>query len=236
MSMPTPPDEALPWPEEWSPWEPLSNLQSAEPKRGVYRIRCRDGNRVQMIARANGLDGNGIVYVGRSANVRTRLFQFYENARSPQAQYPNIAGLNYRDRGYSRRFPLSELEFCYVLRSTADQAANTEAAVIRQYLDQFLDLPPLNFSVPRRVVDRSGTTVEDEMRGDEDDEGLMQAQGEDGDRKATQDRGVVEQETCDASDDQSECPPSDEATNTPSLADSEVTSTDGPSSLATPRM
>jgi hypothetical protein len=172
-----PPEGGLPWPGNWSAWEPITNTAAAPNQPGVYRIRVCDGSRCQMIARANGADGNGILYVGRTfgtkpkatRTIRGRIEKFLQCARDPAAR-GHIAGWNYSNRGYSRRFPLGELEFSYVVTQTLPQTRNTEAAVIRQYLDQFLDLPPLNFSVPSVVQQEALPTDEPAELGQESPE------------------------------------------------------------------
>lgn len=176
MTDPQPPAEGgFPWPGNWSDWEPIASWRAAPPNPGVYRIRVRDGGRCQMITRANGIDGNGILYIGStfgtkpkaSRTLRGRLKEFERCAKNASAS-GHIAGWNYSNRGYYRRFPLAELEYSYVETKTKPQTNNTEAALIRQYLDQFLDLPPLNFSVPKVILDESGDTEEPREKGHDD--------------------------------------------------------------------
>ncbi len=149
--MTLPPTTGCSWyprPEDWSSWQPLSASPGVPRRPGVYRIRCREGGRTQLIPRASGVDGTGLVLVGRDdASLRDCLDAFRRSAADLSVQQ-HAAGWAYANRGYERRFPLSELEVSYLITPDGATARAIEEAVLRVYQDQFLDLPPLNQAVP----------------------------------------------------------------------------------------
>lgn len=145
---PTPGGSWFPRPEDWSSWQPLSASPGVPRRPGVYRVRCRDGERVQMIPRANGVDGSGLLLVGRDESSLRDCLDAFRRCASDASIHSHEAGWAYASRGYDRRFPLSELEISYVITPDGAAARAIEEAVLRVYQDQFLDLPPLNQAVP----------------------------------------------------------------------------------------
>lgn len=159
MLAPTTPEDAalsalalagswFPRPEDWSPWQPLSADAALPAGPGVYRLRCRDGARVQPIPRADGMDGTGVLCIGAAeSSLRGTLYAFRRCAADPRAE-GHAGGWIYANCGYDRRFPLAELEVSYLEVRDASAASAIEAAVLRVYVDQFLDFPPLNLRLP----------------------------------------------------------------------------------------
>lgn len=144
-------------------WLPLTEYGRAPKSSGVYCVRSKRNGQIQVISRADGRDSDGLIYVGKTGGrLRRRLASFVACAQPGARSGNHVAGNNYRTKNYSRLFPLEGLEFCCIEESGAEQRSDLEADILCQYLRSFLDLPPLNFALPRPVLRRMGVTPERE--------------------------------------------------------------------------
>ena len=76
----------------WSNWENIENLPDYEGK-GVYRIRLVDNKGKSIsIQRFLGEDKDGIIVIGKTKNIKTRLKQFYKVVIETK-KYPHSEGL-----------------------------------------------------------------------------------------------------------------------------------------------
>ncbi|MBI5500633.1 MAG: hypothetical protein HY907_10365 [Deltaproteobacteria bacterium] len=96
----------------WTTWKPLGTCVGekripSDP--GAYSIRCRG----RLVRRAIGSDREGVLDVGKSVRLRTRLAAFFRCAIAPKARHGHMAGWRYREVGLHRRYPPERLEVCW---------------------------------------------------------------------------------------------------------------------------
>ncbi|MNP37680.1 hypothetical protein D3C76_1311410 [compost metagenome] len=106
---------------------------------GVY-IVCAD----RAIARAVGIDDNGILTVGESDNLKRRLAAFVRCAGSKGAT-GHMAGWRFNFASFEKMFPLDTLYVSWF--PTVDKAAAyaKEGEMLGLYLAEHYELPPLNY-------------------------------------------------------------------------------------------
>jgi hypothetical protein len=117
---------------------------------GLYVIRAN-----RKIDRVGGRDSNGTVYIGKSQDLRRRLVAFWNchhhvsdflwcNPRNAS----QILGKTLVDSSAVER-AIEELSIRWV-RVHGNRTNKTERLLLTVYLDEFGELPPLNFSQPGR--------------------------------------------------------------------------------------
>jgi len=113
----------------WSQWYSLYRL--AEQKweiipesPGVYVIRWGVEGKSKAIPRAGGVDEEGIIYIGRSKNLRRRIKQFWTNVVGKYA--PHIVGITYREYKFHRVFKPNELEVSWAVVHSAEALKDIE--------------------------------------------------------------------------------------------------------------
>lgn len=115
-------------------------------KPGVYVIIGADKKETPVqLNRVCGPDAEGILYIGKSTTVRSRL-QKFRNLVCPDAgQFQGHAGAeSYRENTCIKKMCGPEfLMFRYALCEDCDGA---ERELIRTYLDLYGEVPPLNFT------------------------------------------------------------------------------------------
>jgi hypothetical protein len=118
---------------------------------GVYIIRNR-----RHIPRVGGVDRTGILYIGKSLNLRQRICRFLKANHTASGflwTHPSIACLvidpfirNYDDVEDS----LGELTVRYSTPLQKERLDDAERALLFTYTNRFGEAPPLNFSLPLR--------------------------------------------------------------------------------------
>jgi len=132
---------------KWSKWyyfnkETLKQIPTAP---GIYRIRCFSNRKPLKIQRPVKIDINGLTYIGKGSDLHSRLSTFWRNCNNSKS-YGHIAGVNYALYRYSRLFPINRLQYQFK-RIEQGKTKAVEKQLLNEYLSEFLDLPPLNFSV-----------------------------------------------------------------------------------------
>lgn len=136
----------------WSSLEQLSKsgFESVPEKPGVYKINFRSNGKPKPIAKAGGIDRNGIVYIGRSENLRHRIKIFWKGLRDKRSKIKTgHSGANtYVLIGFGRKFSQKNL---YVIWKTCakEKTKEGEKALLHTYVKKYLDTPPLNLTVQR---------------------------------------------------------------------------------------
>lgn len=127
---------------------------------GVYEVRCvqENGKPIQ-IQRANGVDTEGILYIGSSCDLGERIKTFWrgvnENLPPAQLKVPHSGANTYAIFQFSKKFPLDSLEVRWAVVSGTPSSSNqdpwkvVEKALLEDYMARFLDKPPLNLSIMR---------------------------------------------------------------------------------------
>jgi hypothetical protein len=124
---------------------------------GVYAIIVVDGSgRRVTISRCCKRDPAGIIYIGRSTNLRSRIRTLQRMicpGDSEPAEAGHIFGLTYRRcKKFQKRYPPSRLMFTFRHCAESD---TREISLLSRYLDSFGELPPGNATLPRPVVELS---------------------------------------------------------------------------------
>ena len=94
------------------------------------------------ISRVNAVDQNGILHIGQSIRLGTRVREFRQAAEGKHAQHP--AGRQYYRLGFQRKFPFRQLWFDCVLVENKGEAVRLERQVDEAYRREYLDRPPLD--------------------------------------------------------------------------------------------
>jgi len=125
---------------------------------GVYRIRAyNDSDQAIPIARANGVDGLGLLHIGQSIRLGTRIREFRQAAEGRKAAHP--AGREYKRWEFSRLFPFGQLRFDYVLEDNQAEAIKVERELHEEYRRRYLDRPPLDSQSGQDVAARLAMTT-----------------------------------------------------------------------------
>jgi len=95
-----------------------------------------------------GIDTDGILDIGESANLANRLYEFLGRARGNS--YPHSAAAEYSDWELFNHWPLEQLHFDFIHVNNKAAAERLELKVIDEYRSRFYDRPPLNKSQGKR--------------------------------------------------------------------------------------
>jgi hypothetical protein len=137
-------------PPEWrnKRWHRLAILQkknySLVPnRRGTYIVRHAPKGQGYMVVRAGGLDMSGILYIGRSGNLKETIKSFYNaiTDRHRPLDVRHLAACRFLGFRYQRRF---RMRWLYVTWRATSQENLEAKKILDQYHREYLDLPPLN--------------------------------------------------------------------------------------------
>lgn len=138
----------------------LSNPESLDyinEKPGVYVIRYLEGNTPKHFTRLNGIDEEGILCIGKSKNLRKRIWQFLKDITTAGLSIKyHSEGWNFRK--YFRdnpnpkaiRLEIENMEVIWKTSDSEDEAEELETELIQDYVMTFQDKPPLNISIKRK--------------------------------------------------------------------------------------
>ena len=120
-------------------------------KSGVYIVKRR-----APIGRLGGRDEAGIIYIGKSVDLHRRLLWFMSGNHIASwflwkkvGVARKIFGKKYKNNDDWDKM-VGHLEFRYCLLRK-NQLNNRERAVIYAYVKKYGEVPPLNFSFPKRM-------------------------------------------------------------------------------------
>lgn len=109
---------------------------------GVYHIRSFKDNKVIKINRVLGIDNKGILYIGKSDNLRERLRMLWRVLNPKLEATAHTFGKKYNDNKKLRFvFPLKTL---YVSFEVAEEPKNLESELLDKYFIKFGEVPPFN--------------------------------------------------------------------------------------------
>jgi len=132
----------------WGAWHSIENIRhdiDVLHKQGLYQIRMvSPSNKPLPIPRLVGVDNGGIIYIGKSVELRTRIGNFYSGKHSGGGMY-NLVRLKLR-----RHKPYKNYLLQYRYMKTSDEKVmeNTERNILRRYFREYYELPPFNSTVP----------------------------------------------------------------------------------------
>ncbi len=131
----------------WSNWSlfRVEELSTIPKREGVYQFRCIDTKGDPMvISRSKNRDSDGIIYIGSSVNLRTRLRGFWRTIQMHDRSR-HAAAWTYCSFSYSSLFPAKRLQFRY---KVTPNPTSSEFNLLLAYRKKFMDLPPLNSNWP----------------------------------------------------------------------------------------
>jgi len=132
----------------WSDWKPLLNSDYAIPcDSGIYEIRWAIGGKPQTVPRFNGKDINGLLYIGKTTNLQKRI-GFIRHSLNGEMTSPHTAIYTYKYFVFERKIKPEQLE---VRWTESKEIEYLEAKLLFDYIMEYLDKPPLNISVPKRM-------------------------------------------------------------------------------------
>jgi hypothetical protein len=127
---------------------------------GIYVVRILKGNLPRHFRRLNGVvDKEGILCIGKSNNLRNRIWQFHQDVNSPGVEDKyHSEGRTFRmyfryDPENPKKLGLDakDMEIIWKTLDNKEQAEKWETELIDKYLKTFQDKPPLNISIKRNM-------------------------------------------------------------------------------------
>ena len=138
---------------KWSRWFSLQGLDlSMIPgESGLYQIRWSVNGNPQLIPRANDTDNSGLLYIGKTINLKHRIRSFkrgLSKLKSNNVSYTHTAIYTYSYYGFNKIFKPENLEIRWAEKGK-DLIDYWEEKILGDYVEKFLDSPPLNISIQR---------------------------------------------------------------------------------------
>lgn len=132
----------------WSDWFPFSILKwdTVPLESGVYEIRWAINGNAQPINRVDGTDEEGLLYIGKASEIKKRLRRFWNYITLEKGKH--TAGHTYLIYDYERKIKHNQIETRWRTIPKEDMD-DVETKLIDDYLDMYLDSPPLNISIKR---------------------------------------------------------------------------------------
>lgn len=131
---------------EWSEWESLDHLPDHR-GHAVYRIRLLESGKVISIQRFLGCDNEGILCIGKSNNLKSRLAQFRRGKDNGREHYEAYRLYTSRER-LNELFPSRTYEYSFV-KLEPGKEGDLEAELLKEYCREFGEVPPLNSNLPK---------------------------------------------------------------------------------------
>ena len=127
---------------------PRTKIQAPDSP-GVYRIRVRAENgRFMRIPRLAAVDDAGILHIGKSIHLKTRIQAFFNAAQGGAAAHK--AGIEYCRWPFGDVAPFHLLVCEYNETGTEEAALALERKLHVSYRKKYLDRPPLDGTSGRR--------------------------------------------------------------------------------------
>ena len=132
----------------WSKWTSLKTLDfsSIPSSSGVYQIRWAIDGKPQVIHRANGDDNSGLLYIGKSKTLRSRIGVFWKDVINKTEVH--TAGYTYFYYSYEKKFKPEQLGVRWS-PLPEDEFDSWEDELLEDYAGKYLESPPLNIRLPR---------------------------------------------------------------------------------------
>lgn len=143
--------------KSWSDWSPLDDtkIEDVPAKPGAYEFRAVDEkNRTRTIRRCFGEDRNGVLGIGESNNLRTRLAALLRCMQDPE-QAGHMAGWRYAYLKMEQIYPLGRIQFRFRTTCDKDAAYELEGTLLHEYVARHFEMPPLNYKFNWSVWDKA---------------------------------------------------------------------------------
>ena len=133
---------------EWSKWLSFHviNFEEVPLSSGVYQLSWAIDGHTQPIHRLNGIDENGLLYIGKANDLKSRIRGFWRYITSEKGKH--TAGFTYIFYMYERKIKPEQLGVRWMLLPK-DEIDYIETNLLDDYLNKYLDSPPLNISIKR---------------------------------------------------------------------------------------
>lgn len=146
----------------WSDWTSLYGLAKnkfadVSQAAGTYAIATTKGK----IHRIRGVDDLGLLYVGESGWLPSRIRNFYDCVKNGKDSH--VSGWRYNLVGMKRCAPPSTLVirwFPVTGKKGKKGAKHAEMKLLYRYLLNHCELPPLNYSLGRSLMQKLGWCLE----------------------------------------------------------------------------
>ena len=111
---------------------------------GVYNIHCFKGKKPITINRVLGIDNQGILYIGKSDNLRERLRMLWRVLNPNLKATAHTFGSKFNDnKKLKEAFPLNSL---FIKYQVSKESKKLEKDLLDQYFQNFGEVPPFNSS------------------------------------------------------------------------------------------
>jgi len=133
---------------DWTEWVLIEKLDFTRipTTSGVYKIGASINGQSQPINRANGVDKNGLLYIGKAGNIRKRIKDFWRHALTEGKQH--TAAETYIYYGFNTKFTRESLQVRWLVLPKGMQS-EFEKKLIDECVEKYLDSPPLNIRIHR---------------------------------------------------------------------------------------
>ncbi|MGA1979348.1 MAG: hypothetical protein ABSG99_02120 [Sedimentisphaerales bacterium] len=134
---------------QWSAWTPIKNRCNRN-SAAVYKIALserEDSPKPIPMKRFTGTDGEGCLSIGETTDMETRRKQFMGGSHS-EGILLNI--VKKYCRSYQKQFGNAITIYSYAVVESEDVALKEERELIKKYIMDFGEAPPLNSAVPDR--------------------------------------------------------------------------------------
>ena len=133
---------------DWTEWVLIEKLDFTRitTTSGVYEIGASINGQPQPINRAKDVDKNGLLYIGKTKNIRKRIKNFWRHVREEGNQH--TAAETYLLYEYNTKFQRESLQARWLALPEGMQK-KAEWKLIDEYLEKYLDSPPLNIHIHR---------------------------------------------------------------------------------------
>ncbi len=123
-------------------WRKLSSAHSIKsiPESGVYQIRWSPDGRPKHIERLNGIDRNGVLYIGQSSRLPSRIIGHYRGRGTFSETFVAYE--------FGRRISKDDLQVRWTEVGT-EKLLNEEERLLTKYIKRYLDSPPMNMGIRR---------------------------------------------------------------------------------------
>lgn len=130
----------------WSNWKTFQDLNQNHfseipSKPGAYIIASNKD-----IQRFHGFDTEGIIDIGESLCLRSRIINFWRCAKDIDHKVSgHMAGWRFAYLKYQELLPLEKLFVSYIICESKSRAEDHEREQLENYLNKHKELPPLNY-------------------------------------------------------------------------------------------
>ena len=133
---------------DWTEWALIENQDFTQipTTSGVYEIGASINGQPQPINRAKGVDKNGLLYIGKAVSIRKRIRNFWRHVLTEGNQH--TAAETYIFYQFNTKFLKESLQVRWLVLPKGMQS-DFEKKLIEEYLEQYLDSPPLNIRIHR---------------------------------------------------------------------------------------